>query len=162
MKGTILYAEYDEGTGVSTVTKQTKYGTFTRSVRVHESDQDIANQYDGCFFAEMKCDIAAYKERAKIFKARADGIWHAYHVIVFAEMQRVKNSLEKSDQEVKTGFLAPMLWNLDRQAQIADRDADNAYETYTILKDSYSAFVETSLRNRRYLRKKISKFYSEK
>ena len=49
MKGTILYAEYDEGTGVSTVTKQTKYGTFTRSVRVHPQDEDIANPNEYVF-----------------------------------------------------------------------------------------------------------------
>ena len=144
MKGTILYAKYDEGTGVSTVTKQTKYGTFTRSVRVHPQDEDIANQYDGCYFAELKCDIAAYKERAKFMQERAKGILHAYNVLSRADLQ--------------AGIDSEEIWDLvKRQADIAKNIADQTYETYKILKDSYGALIEATLRQRRKMREHIKK-----
>lgn len=147
MKGTILYAEYDEGTGVSTVTKQTKYGTFTRSVRVHPQDEDIANQYDGCYFAELKCDIAAYKERAKYMRERAKGVTHAFNVLSYADAQA----------NPYLDDMAPEWYLLANQADIAWRNAEQAYETYKILKDSYMALIETTLRQRREMREHIKK-----
>ena len=147
MKGTILYAEYDEGTGVSVVTKQTKYGTFTRSVRVHPQDEDIANQYDGCYFAELKCDIAAYKERAKFMRERAKGVTHAFNVLSYADVQ-ANPYLDE---------MAPEWYLLANQADIAWHNAEQAYETYKILKDSYMALIETTLRQRREMREHIKK-----
>ncbi len=147
MKGTILYAEYDEGTGVSIVTKQTKYGTFTRSVRVHEYDADIANQYDGCYFAELKCDIAAYQERAKFMRERAKGITHAFNVLSHADAQANPYMDE----------MAPEWYLLAHQADLAWRNAEQAFETYKILKESYSALIETTLRQRREMRDRIER-----
>lgn len=147
MKGTILCAEYDEGTGVSIVTKQTKYGTFTRSVRVHPDDEDIANQYDGCYFAEMKCDIAAYQARAKFMKERAKGITHAFNVLSYATAQ----------SNPYLNDMAHEWYLLAHQADIAWRDAEQAYDTYEILKDSYKALIETTLRQRREMREHIKK-----
>lgn len=147
MKGTILYAEYNESTGVSVVTKQTKYGTFTRSVHVHPQDEDIANQYDGCYFAELKCDIAAYQERAKFMRERAKGITHAFNVLSYADAQ-ANPFMEE---------MAPEWYQLANQADIAWRDAEQAYETYTILKESYNALIETTLRQRREMRNRIER-----
>lgn len=147
MKGTILYAEYDEATGISKVIKQTKYGTFTRSVRVHPEDQDVANQYDGCLFAEMKCDIAAYQEKAKFMQERAKGIMHAFNVLSYADAQKDPYMNEMKEE----------WYQLFHQADIAGKLADDARETYEILRDSYNAFIEQTLRQRRDLRQKIEK-----
>ena len=152
MKGTILYAKYDEGTGVSVVTKQTKYGTFTRSVRVHPQDKDVANQYDGCYFAELKCDIAAYKERAKFMRERAKGIQHAFDVISYA------------NDQINAPYLNIMSHDwylLANQAHIAWYNAEQAYETYTILKESYNALIETTLRQRREMRERIKRKHQD-
>ena len=148
MKGKILYAKYDKDTGVSTVTKQTKYGTFTKNVKVHPDDFDIANQYDGCHFAELKCDIAAYRERAKMMREREKGIVHAYKVAIQADIQSGFLPLELSENTY---------WVIARQAEVAKHNADQAYETYKILKDSYNALVETTLRQRREMRRRIEK-----
>lgn len=147
MKGTILYANYNEETGVSTVKKQTKYGTFTQSVKVHPNDKDVANQYDGCYFAEMKCDIAAYKERANYMRERAKGITHAFNVLSYADTQA--NSW--------FGDMCDEWYRLAHQADVAWYDAEQAYDTYKILKDSYKAFIETTLRQRREMRDRIER-----
>lgn len=147
MKGTILYAEYDEATGISKVIKQTKYGTFTRSVRVHPEDEDVANQYDGCYFAELKCDIAAYQEKAKFMKERAKGITHAFNVLSHADAQR-----DPYMDDMKEEWYA-----LAHQADLAWKRAEDAEDTYHILKDAYNALIEQTLRQRRELREKINK-----
>lgn len=147
MKGTILYAEYDEGTGISTVIKQTKYGTFTRSVRVHDQDKDIANEYDGCYFAELKCDIAAYQQRAKYLLERAKGIKHAFNVLSYADTQR-----DPYIDEMKEEW-----YQLYHQMDIAYKVAEEAMDTYHVLKESYDALIEQTLRQRRNFREKIEK-----
>ena len=149
MKGTILYADYNEDTGISTVTKQTKYGIFTRSVRVHSQDKDIANQYDGCYFAELKCDIAAYKQRAIFMRERAKGIVHAFNVITYANAQS-NHSFDEMSSDYDL---------LANQVAVALDNAKQARETYNILKDSYSALIETTLRQRREMRNRIKNRY---
>lgn len=148
MKGTILYADYNKETGVSTVTKATKYGTFTRSVKVHTEDQDIANQYDGCLFAEMKCDIAAYQEKAKFMRERAKGITHAFKVLSFADAQSMNFKLDDMKDE---------WYALAHQADIAWKNAEDCQETYEILRDSFKAFIATTLRTRREMRDRIKR-----
>lgn len=138
MKGYILAA--DMSNGISTVTKQTKYGTYTSSVKIHEDDNDIANAYDGCYFAEMKCDIKAYHEKAMRMKERARGIEHAYNVLL--------DSCDPDD---------PHMIKLERQVIVAWQQYNNALETYKILKESYYPFIETTLKSRREFRKKIDK-----
>lgn len=138
MKGYILAADMVDN--VSTVTKQTKYGTYTCSVKIYEDDQDIANIYDGCYFAEMKCDIKAYHEKAIRMKERAIGAEHAYNVLL--------DSCDPDDE---------IMSKLERQVIVAWQQYYNALETYKILKDSYHPFIETTLKSRREFRKKIDK-----
>ena len=140
MKGKILFAEYNEETGISTVCKQTKYGTFTKTVKVAEEDRDIANKYDGCYFAEMKCDLAAYKRRAQNMEERAKGAQHLVNVFC---------SGWQYDMDAEP-FLLDLVDN-------AWREAARARETYYLLKDSYYALVENTLRQRRELRERIAK-----
>ena len=138
MKGYILFADMVGDT--STVTKQTKYGTYTNSVKVHEEDTDIANIYDGCYFAEMKCDIQAYHEKAIRMKERALGIEHAYNVLA--------ESCDPNDSTII---------KLQRQIIVAWQQYYSALETYRILKESYYPFIETTLKSRREFRKKIDR-----
>lgn len=137
MEGKILFAEYNEETGVSTVCKQTKYGTFIKSVKVADEDKDIANQYDGCYFAELKCDIAAYKRRAQNMEERAKGARHLANIFFGDTL--------KDDYKVK------------KLADNIEKDAIKARETYELLKSSYSALVENTIRQRREIRNRINK-----
>lgn len=70
----IVKAEYDERTGVSTVTKQNRYGEFTAHVRISDDDKDIENRWDGLAFAEYKCDIKVAKEKVKRLNERVTAI----------------------------------------------------------------------------------------
>ena len=74
MRGKILASFYDSESGYSEVTKHTKYGTFTDIAYCHEVDRDIMNEWDGCRFAEFKCDIQALHEKIKMMKQRVIGM----------------------------------------------------------------------------------------
>lgn len=137
MDGKILFAEYNEETGISTVCKQTKYGTYTKSVKVAEEDKDIANKYDGCYFAELKCDIAAYKRRAQNMKERAKGAEHLLWIYT-------QNSPE---DDLRMCIITTNIW----------KEANRARETYELLKNSYAALVENTIRQRREMRDHINK-----
>ena len=137
MDGKILFAEYNEETGISTVCKQTKYGTYTKSVKVAEEDKDIANKYDGCYFAELKCDIAAYKRRAQNMKERAKGAEHLLWIY----------TQSSPEDDLRMCNITTNIW----------KEAIRARETYELLKDSYAALVENTLRQRRDIKNKINK-----
>ena len=137
MDGKILFAEYNEETGISTVCKQTKYGTYTKSVKVAEEDKDIANKYDGCYFAELKCDIAAYKRRAQNMKERAKGAEHLLWIY----------TQSAPEDNIRMCNITTNIW----------KEAIRARETYELLKDSYAALVENTIRQRREMRDHINK-----
>lgn len=137
MDGKILFAKYNEETGISTVCKQTKYGTYTKSVKVAEEDKDIANKYDGCYFAELKCDIAAYKRRAQNMKERAKGAEHLLWIY----------TQSSPEDNIRMCNITTNIW----------KEAIRAQETYELLKDSYAALVENTIRQRREMRDHINK-----
>lgn len=142
MDGKILFSKYDMTTGVSTVCKQTKYGTFTKSVKVAEEDKDIANRFDGCYFAELKCDIAAYKRKAQNMRERAKGAEH----LLWTYTQG------KPEKDSKIYALVIDAW----------KRADRARETYKLLQNSYYALIENTLRQRREMRERINKKHNKK
>jgi hypothetical protein len=74
MRGKILDAFFEKDTGVSCVTKHTKYGTFTGESYCHPDNKDIMNEWDGCRFAEFKCDMQALHEKIKMMKQRLVGM----------------------------------------------------------------------------------------
>lgn len=155
MKGKILDAWYTEPEDVISadgktvhslatahVYKETKYGVFFGEATAALEDEDIANQWDGYRFAEMKCDIQAYKAKAKVMKERALGVRHAYDVIV--------NSFKDDDFNLES----EVLYKLNRQVQIAWRDYEKALHHYKIFKEMYPDYCDQIVRQRREFRNK--------
>lgn len=142
MKGKILdawYEETDDELNESCICKETKYGTFTGYARPAEQDKDIANSWDGFRFAETKCDIQAYKARAKVMKERANGISHALRVVLTGNPQYAA---------------APAIEKLIKQEAVAWKNYRQAKEQYEIMRDSYSGFCEQIIKQRRKIRDK--------
>lgn len=142
MKGRVLSATYENG--VSTVTKVTKYGTFTGSSKLQEEDRDIVSAILGGTFAEMKCDIQAYHQRARIMRERANGVRHAYNVVYEACY------MSAGDDEPLA--LDDTLFRLARQADIADAIAEEAMDDYKDIRDSYPELVARILDQKRKIR----------
>lgn len=81
MRGKILESFYDAELGYSEVTKHTKYGTFTDVAYCHEDDKDIMNEWDGCRFAEFKCDMQALHEKNKMMRQRLLGMDQLFDIL---------------------------------------------------------------------------------
>jgi len=81
MSEQLVRADYDEATGISTVTVNSKWGKFTRTVKVHEEDKDIANKWDGPAFAHYLCKIDVIRAKARAMDERAIALRHGAKVL---------------------------------------------------------------------------------
>lgn len=66
MKYKITRGEYDKNTGISTVTIDTKIGTFTGTSKIRKEDLPFESIYFGCQIAEMKAVIKMLKKQKSI------------------------------------------------------------------------------------------------
>lgn len=72
---TLVYSNYDEDTGVSTVKINTDIGVFTGSAKCHP-DEEIKSKYYGCQLAEGRAILAYLKNLVKIGKAQRDALFN--------------------------------------------------------------------------------------
>ena len=138
MKGKILESRYNPGYS-SYVLKQTKYGTFSSEVFIHDEDKDIDNSFDGCRIAEFDCDTKAYKEKAKWLRQRAIGARALYNNSQFID------SIVDSDDRMY------------EQVLFLEREADKAKNYYERRKDYRPIFINNLLKRRRETRNLINK-----
>lgn len=61
----MIYSNYNEITGISTVTLSTDLGEFTGTAKLHEEDREIASNYFGCQLAEVRA-LVEYSKRKKM------------------------------------------------------------------------------------------------
>ena len=137
MKGKILDAFYDEEYHVSGVEKQTKWGTFFASTLAQECDLDIANEWDGQRFAEIKTDMMALKAKWKVMRERAKGVETAY------------NNLAQAHDEND-----PIMKALYRQVMAARKEAKGLKYRYDKMVENYPKLTDIVLDTRRDMRKK--------
>lgn len=122
MRGKILASFYDSESGYSEVTKHTKYGTFTDTAYCHEDDADIMNEWDGCRFAEFKCDIQALHEKIKMMKQRVIGMDQLIDLLDRPEVaEQIDYSLYKDVVDLRNSVQGQIDVELDKyEAMIAN------------------------------------------
>ena len=144
MQGKIIDSHFSETMRYCEVTKQSKYGTFINSAFCEDEDKDIFNEWDGCRFAEYKCDLEIFYAKIKEFKARLRG------------MENVYKSLTQTVEETNE-----VMVKLMKQIRIARRDIDNMQKQYNHLYKQYPDFTESILKEHREIREKISRKHVE-
>lgn len=138
MRGKILESYYDGEEGFSSVTKHTKYGTFTAETYCHPEDRDIQNEWDGCRFAEAKCDIEALREKIKMMRQRLVGMDQILDILDREQnAEKIYSSLYKDVLDLRNSVYGQIEVDIER------------YET---LKNNYNKFADTVLANRRKFR----------
>ena len=133
-------AEYNEETGVSVVTLNTPYGVFTNKSTVHEEDKDIANRWDGIFFAYQKCLTDKLRGKARMYEHRREGVEYAMNVL--RHQQRDCPTYDFGD-----AFLC-----LERVADTIDNDALVCRKLADKRDSEYKEMVDKILAKRRELR----------
>ncbi len=139
----VIKAEYNEKAGTSEVTLMTKWGTFTRTVKVHDDDKDIANKWDGCYFANYLCVIDKLKAKGNALIQRAKGIEHAATVAAQARYAEGYSHITEHTEFNDT------LQILRRQAACLRRDGTKCLETARDMKKKYPEYVEKMLGERK-------------
>ena len=147
MKNKILESNYNKDTGVSTVTIESKWGTFTRSVVVQDEDKDIANKWDGCRFAHYLCTADMLKAKGKAFVERANGMNHAANVMAQSFLQK--------DNQIATEmfpYYVDAILDLLKQAKIAKWEGKKYLIKAKDMNKNYLSYVKDILTKRRELR----------
>lgn len=143
MTDQMVRADYDAETGVSTITLNTKYGVFTETAKLHDEDKDIANRWDGVYFAYMKCLIAKLRGKARMYERRAEGV--KYAIDVMRNQCRDHPDYDFGDAFLSLACVHDNLLNdaLNCRKAANERDA------------RYKEMVDEHLAKRRELRKRV-------
>ena len=139
MTGKILHSDYNPETGVSTVTKTNKWGTVTATSSLHPDDADIANQWDGCAFAEYKADMKLLKKKIRANQHELNGMMNLY--------QNLAQNVKVDD---------PTMLRIQRQIDIKGRDITNMQEQLYQMKKAFPQMAEKALNDKRAFRNKIN------
>ena len=137
----ILNSYWNPEDGISIVEKSSPYGVKRGIVVLHQEDEDVASQITGGRFAELQCDIQIEKARAKELSARVRGMKHMRNML----------TNEKFQSPCATDILSV----IDRQIEVAEREASIARKYADCLKKSYNKYVEDYLNQKRNFRKRI-------
>jgi hypothetical protein len=70
----LLNSNFDEATGVSSVTIATDYGLFSATSKLHDEDLDISSSYAGCEYAEMRAIIKYMRKRIEVINNQLKGL----------------------------------------------------------------------------------------
>lgn len=146
MREQLVKAEYNEETGESTVMLNTRWGVFTRTVKVHEEDKDVANKWDGCKFAHYLCRIDAMKAEARAYDERAIGLRHGAAVLMNASMT-----------SVYWNYSPDSVLELYCLAEDFEKRAENIRNIVAELKNKYPEICEKTLAARRATRARENK-----
>ena len=131
MKGKILDSWADSSLGLTKITKNTKYGTFSATATCHSQDMPHYSEWDGYRLCEYQCDLQALHEKIKWLKQRYIG------------MQQFFEATEK-DESVDGGV--DLMYSLKRQIE-------KDQELYARLKDNYPIFADNLIKQREAFRK---------
>lgn len=74
MKIKLVESNFNEKTGISTVTINTDIGTFTGKSRLHDEDRSISSSFAGCQYAETKAIILYLKRKIKLLDQQIKGL----------------------------------------------------------------------------------------
>jgi len=125
------------------VTKSSKYGIFTCSVKPCSQDYSNINDWDGYRFAERKCDIEIAHAKAKNLRERAHGILNVYKTL------KTKYEASKNYE----GLV--VIEDLYYQYELAQKEYEKAYNQYKYMKDSFPDYTSRMIERRKQLNEKL-------
>lgn len=70
----VIYSNFDETTGISTVTILTKIGEFTGTSKLHDEDKNISSSFAGCRYAEIRAIIKYHKKKLENINNQIKGL----------------------------------------------------------------------------------------
>lgn len=74
-----IMSDYNQDTGLSKVTIATDLGQFTGYAKLHPEDKEIASNYAGCRYAEMRATIKYMKAKRRITEYKLEPLNRIYN-----------------------------------------------------------------------------------
>ena len=74
-----IMSDYNQDTGLSKVTIATDLGQFTGYAKLHPEDKEIASNYAGCRYAEMRATIKYMKAKRRIAEYKLEPLNRIYN-----------------------------------------------------------------------------------
>lgn len=75
----LIYSNFDLETGISTVTIQNKYGHFTGTAKLDETDAKHPSKFQGCEYAEIKATMKYLDKRIMLLKTENKGLLNYFN-----------------------------------------------------------------------------------
>ena len=129
-------ADYNENTGTSFVSVESRWGRFTAYAQVAEQDLPIKNKWDGCKIAHYRCYIQEMEAKARALRERAKGAEQVYNVMSWTNDY-------------------PAIDKIKRQVDNLYRQADEAKECAENLKTNFPYFLDKLEKSRNEIRNKV-------
>lgn len=133
----IIYSNYDNNTGVSTITIQTPKGRFTGISLLHDEDKDYASEITGCSYAEIKAHMKMVAADIKELKSN------------LSAFEKFYNNISTSNSFDEKSYIARKL----RKEIFRLKEKINLYEQ---LKTAMHNTLMSNMENRQ---KKLEAFY---
>lgn len=74
-----IMSDYNQDTGLSKVTIATDLGQFTGYAKLHPEDKEIASNYAGCRYAEMRATVKYMKVKRRIAEYKLEPLNRIYN-----------------------------------------------------------------------------------
>ena len=98
-----IASDYNEETGLSTVTVATDLGLITGYASLHPDDAEIASHFAGCRYAEMRAGIKYMKKKIQISKYQLEPLKKIYNILVNNKKYDIDNKgIKLLEKEIYT------------------------------------------------------------
>lgn len=98
-----IASDYNEETGLSSITIATDIGLITGYASLHPEDAEIASHYAGCRYAEMRAGIKYMKSKAKIAKYQLEPLKRIYNELINKKNYNINNmGIKLLEREIYT------------------------------------------------------------
>ena len=95
-----IASDYNEETGLSTVTIDTDLGNFIGYASLHPEDAEIASHYAGCRYAEMRAVIKYMKAKIKIAKYQLEPLQRIYNILINKNYDQNNKGIKLLEKEI--------------------------------------------------------------
>lgn len=144
MKWKIKSAVFDEEDGVSCVSISTHLGRFDGVSCLHPDDKDIASEFEGCRYAELRAVISFYKAEIDILKIKIETLQDV--LLNFKNMKYYsENKKEVKCVSTKLNDLLDRKKNLENDIIAIKKHLNYSIENY---RKDHEHFIETINKNR--------------
>lgn len=144
MKWRIRNAVFNKEDGISSVIISTRLGLYSGISCVHPDDEDIASEFEGCRYAELRAAIDYFKDEKRIAIVKRDTLLDLYKN--YEQMKYFsENKKEIKCLKAKINDCNKKIEDIDKGINTLTEHIKYSIENY---RKDYNSFIEKVNKNR--------------